>query len=168
MASHSNSRLLCNIKRNLPDKLIAEIGEKSGYIGINFYPGFLNKKIYNQIIKNYKKYKEEYVKEIQDNNYDSKNLIELEKKFSLKLIKNNDNLNLNAIIDHIVHIAEIGGINCVGLGSDFDGIPSTPTDLRDVSYYPNLIKGLIEKGFNFKDINKIMGKNLYNFLKKFE
>ena len=97
MASHSNSRSLCNIKRNLPDKLIIEIGEKSGYIGINFYPGFLNKKIYNQIMKNYKKYKEEYLKEIQENNYNSKNMIDLEKKFSLKLIENNDNLNLNKI-----------------------------------------------------------------------
>ncbi|MCK5300816.1 MAG: membrane dipeptidase, partial [Thermoplasmatales archaeon] len=41
-------------------------------------------------------------------------------------------------------------------------------DLKDVSFYPNLIEGLIDGGFNFKEIKKIMGLNLYNFLKKFE
>jgi membrane dipeptidase len=168
MASHSNSRSLCNIKRNLPDKLIAEIGENGGYIGVNFYPGFLKKNIHNQIMKNYRLYKELYNKEILVNKNDPKVINELDKKFSVKLIENNDNLELNAVIDHIVHISEIGGINSVGLGSDFDGIPSTPINLRDVSYYPKLIEGLIEEGFNFKEIKKIMGKNLYIFLKKFE
>jgi len=81
---------------------------------------------------------------------------------------NNHYLDLNRVIDHIVHISEIGGIDIVGLGSDFDGIPSTPVDLKNVSFYPNLIKGLIDRDFNFNEIKKIMGLNLYNFLKKFE
>ncbi|MCK4996473.1 MAG: membrane dipeptidase, partial [Thermoplasmatales archaeon] len=52
--------------------------------------------------------------------------------------------------------------------SDFDGIPSTPTDLTDVSCYPTLIDGLSERGFKDQDIRKIMGLNLLNFFKNFD
>ena len=85
-----------------------------------------------------------------------------------KIVKNNDRVNSDAIIDHIVHIADTGGIDCVGLGSDFDGIPSTPTDLTDVSCYPALVKGLFDRDFNENEIRKIMGLNLFNFLKQFD
>jgi membrane dipeptidase len=168
MASHSNSRKLCNIKRNLSDTIINEIGENGGFIGINFFPGFLNKNIFNQIMNNFNKYKREYEDNIRGNELNPVLIKKIYNEFNKKLIKNNDYLDLNAVIDHIIYISEIGGIDCVGLGSDFDGIPSTPIDLKDVSFYPNLINGLIERGLIFKDIKKIMGLNLYNFLKKFE
>ncbi|MCK4332792.1 MAG: membrane dipeptidase [Thermoplasmatales archaeon] len=47
-------------------------------------------------------------------------------------------------------------------------MPSTPTDLTDVSCYPALVEGLSGKGFEMKEIQKIMGLNLFNFLKKFD
>jgi membrane dipeptidase len=62
MASHSNAWALCKIPRNLSDDLIMEISEKKGFIGINFFPGFLDKKIFNQLNKNLKKYKKELEK----------------------------------------------------------------------------------------------------------
>jgi membrane dipeptidase len=75
---------------------------------------------------------------------------------------------VNAVIDHIIHIADIGGVDCVGLGSDFDGMNSTPSDLTDVSCYPALVEGLMSRGFKEKDIRLIMGGNLYNFLRRFD
>ena len=57
---------------------------------------------------------------------------------------------------------------CVGLGSNFDGIPSTPIDLTDVSCYPVLVNGLSDRGFKENEIRKIMGLNLFNYLKKFD
>lgn len=86
----------------------------------------------------------------------------------MKMVKGNDEIDLNAVIDHIVHIVEIGGLGCVGLGSDFDGIPPTPTDLTDVSCYPALVNRLSDRGFKEKEIRKIMGLNLFDFLKKFD
>jgi membrane dipeptidase len=119
-------------------------------------------------MNNFNKYKREYEDNIRGNELNPVLIKKIYNEFNKKLIKNNDYLDLNAVIDHIIYISEIGGIDCVGLGSDFDGIPSTPIDLKDVSFYPNLINGLIERGLIFKDIKKIMGLNLYNFLKKFE
>ena len=168
MASHSCARTLCNIPRNIPDNLIRGIAERKGYIGVNFFPGFLKKNINEQVMKNLEKYKEWYQGKIEGNEDDPDILNQAEMEFYMKIVEGNDKVDLNAVIDHIVHIAVIGGVECVGLGSDFDGIPSTPTDLTDVSCYPALINGLSNRGFKDKEIRGIMGLNLFNFLKNFD
>jgi membrane dipeptidase len=168
MASHSCARALCDIPRNIPDNLIKEISENSGYIGVNFFPGFLNISIYNQVTKNLEKYKKWFQEKIEGNESNPDIVNQAEMELYMKIVEANDEVNLNSVIDHIVHIAEIGGIDCVGLGSDFDGIPSTPIDLTDVSCYPALVEGLSDRGFNFEEIEKIVGLNLFNLLKKFD
>jgi membrane dipeptidase len=168
MASHSNARALCDIPRNLSDNLIGEIAERNGYIGVNFYPAFLKKNIYEQVIKNIEKNSDWFKKEIQGNEEDPDIINKAEMELSLKILEGNDNVDLNALIDHIIHIADIGGINCVGLGSDFDGIPFTPTELTNVACYPVLVEGLALRGFKAKEIRRIMGLNLFYFLKQFD
>jgi len=168
MASHSCAQAICNIPRNLSDDLIVKIADRKGYIGVNFFPGFLKKKIYEQVILNIEKNKEWFNKKIEGKEDDPDLINKFEMELYTKIINGNDKVDLNAVIDHITHIAEVGGINYVGIGSDFDGIPSTPNDLTDVSCYPNLINGLSNRGYNSVEIQKIMGLNLFNFLKKFD
>jgi membrane dipeptidase len=47
----------------------------------------------------------------------------------------------------------------VGLGSDFDGIESSPKTLDDVTAFPLITKALLERGYSKKDIKKILGGN---------
>jgi len=166
MASHSCARALCDIPRNLPDNLIKEIAESKGYIGVNFFPGFLDKKIYNQLMRNLENYKTWYKEKLTENKNNLEMLDKIEIDLYMKMVKGIDKVDLSVLIDHISHIVNIGGIDCVGLGSDFDGITATPENLTDVSCYPNLVNSLFENGFNEKDIEKIVGLNLYNFLKR--
>jgi len=168
MASHSNARALCDIPRNLPDTLIKEIADRNGYIGVNFFPVFLKKTIYEQAKKNIDIYEPQHQKLLQQKADDPDALSKAEADLNKKYVIGNDTVDLNAVIDHIRHIAEVGGIDCVGLGSDFDGITSTPTDLTDVSCYPGLVDGLTLRGFTIKEIQKIMGLNLYHFLQRFD
>ncbi len=167
MASHSSARTLCDISRNISDNLIKEIAERNGFIGVNFFPGFLKKEINRQVLKNMEKYNEWYQEKIKGvDNPDTLNSAEM--KFYTKIVEGNDKVDLNSLIDHIIHISDVGGIDCVGLGSDFDGIPSTPTNLTDVSCYPALVNGLFDRGFRKEEIRKIMGLNLFNFFKIFD
>jgi membrane dipeptidase len=63
-------------------------------------------------------------------------------------------------LDHIDHVVKLIGIEHVGIGSDYDGVgDSLPTDLKDVSTYPNLIQGLLNRGYGDKDIVKILSGN---------
>ena len=42
VATHSCCRTLCGHRRNLTDDMLKALGEKGGYVGINFYPYFLS------------------------------------------------------------------------------------------------------------------------------
>jgi membrane dipeptidase len=65
------------------------------------------------------------------------------------------------VLDHVDHIVGLVGTDHVGLGSDFEGVgDSLPDGLKDVSGYPNLIEGLLRRGYSEADIKKILGENL--------
>lgn len=72
---------------------------------------------------------------------------------------------LSVLIDHIEYVIKLVGVDYVGLGSDFDGIEFTPAELNDVSSYPLITKALQQRGYNKKDITKILGGNLLRVLK---
>jgi len=72
---------------------------------------------------------------------------------------------LSLLIDHIEYIIKLVGIDYVGLGSDFDGITSSPQQLDDVTTYPLITKALLERGYSKKEVTKILGGNFLRVLK---
>lgn len=76
------------------------------------------------------------------------------------------NATLSQVAEHILHIGNLIGFDHVGLGSDFDGIQSTPTGLEDVSKYPDLIAELLRRGVNDTDAAKVAGGNLLRVWKE--
>ena len=74
--------------------------------------------------------------------------------------------DVKRLIDHIDHIVKIAGVDYVGLGSDFDGISSTPIGLEDVSKMPNITRELVERGYCEEDIRKILGENHLRVFRK--
>jgi membrane dipeptidase len=71
-----------------------------------------------------------------------------------------ENSTLAHVVDHIVYIGELIGYEHVGLGSDYDGIPTTPKGLEDVSKFPDLVAELLSRGVSDKDAAKVVGGNL--------
>ena len=64
------------------------------------------------------------------------------------------------MLDHIDHVVKLVGIEHVGIGSDYDGVgDSLPQGLKDVSTYPNLVQGLLDRKYSEQDIAKILGTN---------
>ena len=75
---------------------------------------------------------------------------------------------LEDVVAHIDHAVKIGGIDAVGIGSDFDGVFCTPRGLEDVSKFPNLTRALLEKGYSAEDIRKIYGGNTLRVMRAVE
>jgi len=63
------------------------------------------------------------------------------------------------VIEHLVYMVDLVGIDYVGLGSDFDGIDGAPIGLENASEFKELPPRLKEAGFSKNDIDKIMGEN---------
>jgi len=62
-------------------------------------------------------------------------------------------------VDHIDHLARVGGVGCVAMGSDFDGISSTPRGLENASKFPVLARALARRGYTPEQVAAIMGGN---------
>ena len=72
------------------------------------------------------------------------------------------------MVAHIDHAVKLGGIDAVGLGSDFDGIDQVPAGLEDVSKFPNLTRALLEKGYSAAQIRQIYGGNTLRLMRAVE
>jgi membrane dipeptidase len=164
MASHSNARKLCAVPRNLEDEFIREIAARGGFIGVNFCPSFIKKRVNDQIEENFAKFEKEIRERTKNRLDDPEFLSQIEWEYFLRAVVGTDAVSIDDVIDHIAHIAAMGGMDCVGMGSDFDGIPSTPVGLGSAATYPALVIALQKRGFGEKEIRKICGLNLKNFL----
>jgi membrane dipeptidase len=69
------------------------------------------------------------------------------------------------IADHVIHAATVAGIDHVGIGSDFDGVPALPHDLPTAAQLPRVTECLLERGLSESDVEKVLGAN---FLRVFE
>lgn len=80
----------------------------------------------------------------------------------------NEPVTIEDAADHIEHIAKIAGWECVGFGSDFDGIIETPVGLEDASKYPDLVKILMKRGATDEELKGLMGANVMRVWKQNE
>jgi len=163
IVSHSNAYALCPVFRNLKDEQIIAVGKNGGVIDLNFYSGFVdstNKNKENQFARAHKK------------ELDSLKQGGMQAEYALTVISEKYPSEVEAarpplsmLLDHLDYIVKLAGVDHVGLGSDFDGINSTPQQLDDVTGYPVITKALLERSYSKKDIGKIMGGNILRVLK---
>lgn len=163
LVSHSNAYTLCPVYRNLKDDQIRAIAKNGGVIQLNFYPAFLDSTVEKKQTTYIRKHREEKNLLVKGGmkNYEADAFIA--KKFK------NEFEDLQApfhlLFDHMAYIIRLAGIDHVGLGGDFDGIPFTPKVLTDVTKYPEITKELVKRGYSREDIFKILGGN---FIRVFE
>ena len=72
---------------------------------------------------------------------------------------------IDEIINHIKHIVNIGGVEVVAMGTDFDGIPNK-VEIEDISEMHKLQDRLLSSGFNEYEIEKMMYKNTLRVFKE--
>lgn len=75
---------------------------------------------------------------------------------------------LHDVIDHIDHIVRVAGVDHVGIGSDFDGVPRLPHQLESVATYPLITQELLNRGYDRASIHKMLGGNMMRVLRASE
>ena len=163
IASHSDVYALCQHNRNLKDEQIKAIAKNGGVIQTNFYCGFLD--------NNYFSYKAEFLKKhsLEIDSLTKAGMVKskIEDLLFAKYREEVEKLRvpLSVLIDNIEYIIKLVGVDYVGLGSDFDGIESSPLGLDDVTKYPLITKALADRGYSKDEITKILGGNFIRVLK---
>jgi len=157
IASHSSARHFTpGFERNMSDEMVRALADQGGVIMINFGSTFISAKSRDSSAE---------INASIDRFTQERNLTkesEEVQKFAEKLRKEKFVFaELNDVLDHFDHIRDLVGVDHIGIGSDFDGVgDSLPAGLKDVSKYPNLVRGLLERGYSNEDIKKILGANL--------
>lgn len=77
-----------------------------------------------------------------------------------------ENPDISRLLDHLDHIVALAGTNCVGFGSDFDGVKKTIKGLEDVTKFSGLYHALINRGYCEEDVEKFLGKNFLRVIKQ--
>ena len=157
LATHSSLRHFTpGFHRNMSDAMVAALGQAGGVVQINFGSGFLTRAAQDYRTASAK--------------------ASLAFAFSNQLPENDPRIaaffdryrqdhpypyaTVDDVLDHIDRAVALAGIDAVGLGSDYDGVgDSLPVGLKDASTYPNLIAGLLGRGYANEDIEKILGGN---------
>ena len=159
IASHSSARHFTpGFERNMSDEMILALARNGGLIQINFGSTFLTRESrdYDDARSAARKeYLMEHPELKEEDIYRSYAETYAEEHGPFPYA------SLDDVLDHVDHVVGLVGVDHVGIGSDFDGVgDSLPTGLKDVSQYPNLIRGLLERGYSESDIRKILGENL--------
>ncbi|MGB7763671.1 MAG: dipeptidase [Candidatus Acidiferrales bacterium] len=161
IASHSSCRALCTAVRNMTDDMIRALAAKGGVIQINYHVGFLSQE-YADYVKAHpeimKKMNDEVAQKCGKDNEACSVLTEDELVHKMMLDGTLPRVNWTLIVDHIDHAVKIGGIDHVGLGSDYDG-SDMPIGMEDVSHLPEITQALLDRGYSDADIKKILGEN---------
>ncbi|MEE8371844.1 MAG: dipeptidase [Sphingomonadales bacterium] len=158
IASHSSARAFTpGWERNMDDAMIKRLGANGGAIMINFGSAFLTKEAN---VASYAAF-DAYEKHLKDNGLTEADLSSSDFTKDYRKANPFPYADLADVLDHIDHVVKIAGVDHVGIGSDYDGVgDSLPKGLKDVSQYPNLVRGLLERGYSEEDIRKILGENL--------
>jgi membrane dipeptidase len=152
--SHSSARAIADHPRNVPDDVLLLTAKNGGIVMINFFSGFTVPSAAardNQRTEIRNNLKEEFGDD------DQKIRSELNRWDVAHPIQRG---TIHVILDHIDHIAKVAGVEHVGLGSDYDGISTLPKQLEDVSTYPYITQGLLDRGYSHEEVKKILGGNL--------
>ena len=88
--------------------------------------------------------------------------------FVPSFISDREEATIADVADHIDHVAALAGVDHVGIGSDFDGIDSTPVGLEDVSTFPALFAELSRRGWSEEELRKLAGENVLRVMREAE
>jgi len=158
LVSHSCVYALCPHRRNLKDEQIKAVAKNGGVIHLNFYSGFVDPAFEERSDAFTAKHKTEMDSLIKINPEPYFMQVYLFEKYPEEVKSLRPPLSL--LIDHLDYIVRLAGVDHVGLGSDFDGINSSPVGLDGVEDFPKITEELVKRGYNKKEIRKILGGNL--------
>jgi membrane dipeptidase len=161
IASHSSARALTNAQRNMTDDMLRAVAKNNGVVMVNFFPAFIDEQW--RLAWNAQKPERQKAQEALEAEYKAKGLPvpyaasdRVDREFAEKIGR----APFNSLIDHFDHAIKVAGIDHVGIGTDFDGIPVPPEGINSAADLPKVTAALMARGYSADDMHKLLGGNL--------
>jgi membrane dipeptidase len=166
IASHSSTRVVSNHTRNMTDDMIRALAAKGGTMQINFDCAYLSQRYQDESKPLMASMREKFqeAQKITDPTARAAAIDKLEAEANAAVPP----ATLADVVAHIDHAVQIGGIDHVGIGTDYDGVGCVPKGLESYDKFPALTRALLEKGYSADDIKKIYGGNLLRVMRAVE
>ncbi|MBL0165537.1 MAG: dipeptidase [Xanthomonadales bacterium] len=164
MFSHSGARGLIDHPRDVPDDVLLLVAQNHGIVMVNFYPGYISQER--------ARWDSDHAAEA--TRYNSPPYVGLyigqpERAAAAmaewERLHPPPSVKLAEVADHLDYIRKIAGVESVGIGSDFDGIPITPDGLDGVDKYPALLVELARRGWTDADLAAVAGGNMLRVMR---
>jgi membrane dipeptidase len=162
IASHSSTRAITDHTRNMSDEMLRALAKNGGIVMINFYPAYIDETAKAETTRYFEEHRETLERLAATAGQDAKVRGALMREHFAKFPV--PQTTLDVLLDHFDHAISIAGADHVGLGADWDGVPSMPIGMEDVTKLPNLTRGLLERGHSAGTIRKVLGENLLRVL----
>jgi membrane dipeptidase len=170
IASHSSARALTGTPRNLTDEMLRAVATTNGVVMVNFYPSFIDENwrltwAYTLPDREplYAAAAAPYIARNEPVPYAVPRAVDRQ-FYTDHLASRLPLAPLSSLIDHFDHIAQVAGIDHVGIGSDFDGFALLPAGIRSAADLPKITAALMARGYTAEQMKKILGANLLRVL----
>jgi membrane dipeptidase len=165
LASHSCARALTDSARNLTDEQMRAIATSDGAVMVNFYPSFVDER-WRKLWKSTEK-ERDVLREAVEAGYRERGepmpysvQMQVDRDYYAEHAGELRLPGIEAVIEHIDYVAQVAGINHVGLGSDFDGFSLLPEGIASAAGLPKITEALMARGYTAEQMKKILGGNL--------
>ncbi len=158
IASHSSCRALADHPRNMSDEMLRALAENGGVVMINFYSGYLDMEVNARSREHFAPLREQFAAIRQQ--YEGDFLGRMRASREIYAANPWPQTTLDVLLDHFDHAIGVAGPDHVGIGADWDGVPSMPAGMDDVTRLPALSDGLLERGHSRETVIKVLGENL--------
>lgn len=162
MFSHSSARGIVDHPRDVPDDVLKMVAAHDGVVMVNFYPGYISAARNAWGADRAAEQTREAQLFVGQPDRRKAALAEWDKAHPKPVVTMKD------AVEHIEYVRRVAGVDHVGLGSDFDGIPEGPSDMTGVDAYTPLLIELMRRGWSDQDIAKLAGGNILRVMEKAE
>ena len=161
IASHSSSRALTHAGRNMTDDMLRAVAKNGGVVMVNFYPAFIDEHWREAWNASRPERQKEY--DEAEAPYKAKGLPvpffvddTVDRKYAAMIGR----APFDSLINHFDHMIKVAGIDHVGIGTDFDGIPVPPAEIDSAADFPKVTAALMARGYSADDVRKVLGGNI--------